>query len=266
MRRVTSPLLLLLCAACAKEPLRAALDTAEGLTVGSPVYAAGVAIGTVSEVRVVGERAEVRFTLKDGHSLSMRADGCAMGLPTEHGALLLVFPGKELEPLSPPIPACEANEQRLSSLKKLTLSGSGLLAGSAKRFLDAIATQPETPVGPGPCEALSISRLRIEPVRAVPLLLPNGGRRLWLTLENHGSAPVALETTTFMDARGTIAPQMRLPEADDLFMSLALPAHTRRDVSAVFEGTKANQVSAVELEASFVDGSPGDGCRIRWPL
>jgi hypothetical protein len=116
------------------------------------------------------------------------------------------------------------------------------------------------------CGALAVSRLRIEPVGAVPLVLPSGGKRLWLSVENRGESPVSLETATFLDARGTIATQEHVAESADLFMSVSIPGHTRREVSAVFAGARANQVSAVEMKASFVDAAPGGGCRVRWPL
>jgi hypothetical protein len=252
--------------ACAKAPLRAALDDAAGLEAGSAVYAAGVNVGTVREVRVEGERAVVSFELRAGHALSLRADACAMSLPTEGSALLLVFPGKDLAPLPAALPACEAHEQRVATLKKLALSGTGALNLAVRRFLEQLEQRPSASPAAGPCEALSVSRLRIEPVHAVPVLLPRGGHRLWLSLENRSPSPVALETTTFMDARGSVAAQARLPESDELLMSLAIPAHTRREVSAVFEGTRANQVSAVELEAAWVDAPAADSCRVRWRL
>lgn len=268
MRRALPFLWFLLACGCARD-LRATLDSAEGLAPGSRVYAAGIAIGKVERVQVEGERAEVRFSLEPGHTLSLRLDACALSLPSEGGALLLVFPGKDLEPLRGPLAPCDTGEHRLTSLKNLAASGGGALGLSVRRFLEglAVATAPaDEPTGRGPCGALTVSRLRTEQVAAVPLLLPTGGRRLWLSVENRGGAPVSLETATFIDQRGTVARQAHLPEDDDLFMSLAIPAHTTREVSAVFAGARANQVSAVEVEASFIDSATPDGCRVRWRL
>lgn len=265
------PLLLLL--ACAKPPLRALLDDASGLTKGSRVYAAGVAVGEVESVRVEDTRAEVTIAVRAGNSLSLRLDACAMSLPDERGALLVVFPGKELERLSArPIPPCSADEQRLTALKQLAGSGGGALSQSIRRFLEELsdaAPPPQAPLDGGvrkACGALAVSRLRVEQVNAVPLLLPLGGKRLWLSVENLSESPVSLETATFLDARGTVALQARVPEAADLFMSVSIAPHTRREVSAIFAGSKANQVSAVEMKASFVDSAPGAGCSVRWPL
>jgi hypothetical protein len=213
-------------------------------------------------VVVDGVQADVRFNLREGHSLSLRADACAMSLPDEGGALLLLFPGKELERLSTrPVPACEPGEQRLASLKQLASSGGGALSQSIHRFLEDLGPLEDK----GGCGALTVSRLRMEQVSAVPVLLPSGGKRLWLTVENRGESLISLETATFMDARGTVAPQALVPEEADLFMTVSIPAHTRREVSAIFAGTKANQVSAVEVKASFPDSSVG-ACSVRWPL
>jgi hypothetical protein len=85
-------------------------------------------------------------------------------------------------------------------------------------------------------------------------------------VENRGESPVSLETATFLDAKGVIALQAHVPEPADLFMTVSIPAHTRREVSAVFEGSKANQVSAVEMRASYVDAPPGVACSVRWRL
>lgn len=272
MYRLLLPLVLLL--GCAKPPLHAALEHAEGLGKGSRVYASGVAIGEVQSVHLDGSLADVTFTLRAGNTLSLRADACAMSLPDEGGALLLLFPGKEMARLAPnAVTACEPHEQRLITLKQLASSGGGALSRSIHRFLESSSEVGPPPVaasdggfGPRACGALSVSRLRIEAVSAVPLVLPSGGKRLWLSVENRGESPVSLETATFLDARGTVATQARVPEAADLFMSVSIAPHTRREVSAIFAGSKANQVSAVEMKASFVDAAPGAGCSVRWPL
>ena len=264
-RLIPQLLLFSLGAGCSKPVIHIALDSAEGLVKGSRVYAAGVAVGEVDSVRVDGVQADVSFTLRPGNELSLRADACAMSLPDEGGALLILFPGKELERLSArPVPACEPGEQRLSSLKQLASSGGGALSQSIRRFLEGLTD--EAPAEARPCGALSVSRLRMEQVSAVPVLLPSGGKRLWLTVENRGETAISLETATFMDARGTVSPQAHVPEEADLFMMVSIPAHTRREVSAIFPGTKANQVSAVEVKASFRDAASSGACSGRWPL
>lgn len=253
------PLVLVL--GCAKPPLHAALEQAEGLAKGSRVYAAGGSVGEVQAVRLEGAQADVSFTLREGNTLSLRIDACAMSLPEDGGALLLLFPGKELERLSATVPACELNEHRLIALKQLASSGGGALSQAIRRYFAELVKSAPPVEGPKACGALEVSRLRIEEVGAVPLLLPSGGKRLWLAVENRGESPASLETATFLDSRGTIA-QVRVPEPADLFTSVSIPAHARREVSAVFEGSKANQVSAVEVKASFDDA----GCSVRWRL
>ena len=274
MFRFVLPLLLVCGLGCSKPSIRVALDSAEGLAKGSRVYAAGVTVGEVESVRMDGVQAEVTFLLKPGNTLSLRADACAMSLPHEEGALLLLFPGKELERLSrPAVPACDAGEPRLLSLKLLAGSGGGALSQAIHRFLEELNDVGPPPLamndgglGPRACGALLVSRLRLEQVGAVPLVLPAGGKRLWLSVENRGESPVSLETATFLDAKGVIALQAHVPEEADLFMSVSIPAHTRREVSAVFAGSKANNVRAVEMKASFVDAPPGIACSVRWPL
>ena len=265
------PLMLLI--ACAKPQVRALLDDASGLTKGSRVYAAGVTVGEVEAVRVEDTQAEVSIALRPGNSISLRIDACALSLPDENGALLVLFPGKELERLAArPLPQCSADEPRLVALRQLAGSGGGALSQSIRRFLEELANVAPPPQAPSDggvtraCGALTVRALRIEPVNAVPLLLPSGGKRLWLSVENLSENSVSLETATFLDARGTVALQARVPEAADLFMSVSIAPHTRREVSAIFAGSKANQVSAVEMKASFVDSAPGAGCSVRWPL
>ena len=274
-------LLLSFALGCSKAPLRAALESAGGLEKGSRVYAAGVAVGEVEAVSLNGV-AEVKFALRPGQTLSLRADACALSLPDADGALLVLFPGKDLERLGDrAVPSCETDEPRLLSLKQLASSGGGALSQSIHRFLEDLSDVGPPPIGPTSgslsamvdgglgvraCGALSVSRLRIEPVSAMPLVLPSGGKRLWLSVENRGENPVSLETATFLDARGTVATQEHVAEAADLFMSVSIPGHTKREVSAVFAGARANQVSAVEMKASFVDAAPGGGCSVRWPL
>ncbi|MDP2269552.1 MAG: MlaD family protein [Archangium sp.] len=253
------PLVLVL--GCAKPPLHAVLEQAEGLTKGSRVYAAGVSVGEVEAVRLEGVQADVSFKLREGNTLSLRIDACAMSLPEDGSALLLLFPGKELERLSANVPACELNEHRLVALRQLANSGGGALSQAIRRYFAELRTTAPLVDGPKACGALEVSRLRIEEVSAVPLLLPSGGKRLWLAVENRGESPGSLETATFLDSRGTIA-QVRVPEAADLFTSVTIPAGARREVSAIFEGSRANQVSAVEVKASFEDA----GCSVRWRL
>lgn len=246
---------------CASPPLHASLESAEGLGKGSRVYAAGVAVGEVKSVGVDGVTADVAFTLRPGTTLSLRADACAMSLPDEQGALLLLFPGKELERLDRrPVPGCEPHEQRLTALKQLASSGSGALSQAINRFLNTLA-QAEPPRGKA-CGALLVSRLRTEPVGAVPVVLPAGGRRLWLAVENRGESPVSLEAATFLDARGGVAPRAHVPEDGALFSPVSIAPHTRREVSAIFAGSNASEVSAVEVKATSVDA----GCSVRWRL
>jgi hypothetical protein len=276
--RLIPPLILLSFGlGCSKAPLHAALESAGELEKGSRVYAAGVAVGEVEAVTLQGVVADVKFVLRPGQTLSLRADACALSLPDADGALLVLFPGRELERLGDrAVPSCETDEPRLLSLKQLASSGGGALSQSIHRFLEELSdvSPPQPPssarvdggLGVRACGALSVSRLRIEPVSAMPLVLPSGGKRLWLSVENRGESPVSLETATFLDARGTVATQEHVAESADLFMSVEIPGHTRREVSAVFAGARANQVSAVEMKASFVDAAPGGGCSVRWPL
>lgn len=248
---------------CRKPPVRALLDDAGGLTVGSRVYAAGLGVGAVDQVRLVDDRAEVQIALSSGHTLAPRADACALVLDADGGPLLLVFPGKRLEPLEGPLRACEASVRR-AELERLAESAHALLSSGARRALASL-TPPPLPADAGPCASLSVSRLRVEPVEPVALLLPEGGRRLWLAVENRARAPIALEAATFLDGRGTVAPPARLPDSSDLLLSVSIPAGARREVSAVFEGQRAGQITAVEVEAAFAD-APLEACRARWRL
>jgi hypothetical protein len=250
-------------ASCRKEAPRALLDDAAGLAPGSRVFAAGLHVGDVERVTLVDDRAEVRLTLADGHSLAPRADACALVLEARGVSALLVFPGKELASLEGPIRSCDAQARR-PELQRLSESGNETLRAGARHALLVLDLRHDAPPD-GPCDALAVSRLRTEQVEPVALLLPEGGRRLWLSVENRARTPVAVETATFLDTRGTVAPQARLPETDDLFLSVSIPAGARREVSVVFEGRRAAQVQTVEVEAAYVD-TPGETCRARWRL
>lgn len=249
----------LLFVGCAKNRPVAVLSDAAGVEAGSRVFAEGVTVGTVKSIAV--EEGRVRLTLEwnEGHTVALRADACAVVLPAKPSHVVL-FPGKDLVPLSPPMPGCREDLALRARVRALTLAGNEVVAAAAGDYLKLHpVNEPMTE----PCGALEVSKLRVEKVDAVPVLLPTGGRRVWLSLENRSDVLLSLSTTRFVDAKGIEAPRAHLPENDSLFTSLAIPPRTRREVSAVFEDTE--DVSAVEFEAQVPD-APGGACRSRWPF
>ncbi|MBL8912262.1 MAG: MCE family protein [Archangium sp.] len=252
-------LISLLVVGCSKNRPVAVVSDAAGVEAGSRVFAEGVTVGTVKSIAV--EEGRVRLTLEwaEGHTVALRADACAVVLPAKPAHVLL-FPGKDLVPLSPPIPGCREDVALRTRVRALTLAGNEVVASAAGDYLKLHpVNEPMTE----PCGALEVSKLRVEKVEAVPVLLPSGGRRVWLSLENRSDAPLSLSTARFVDAKGVEAPHAHLPEDDALFMSFAIPPRTRREVSAVFEDTR--DVSAIEFEAQAPD-APGGTCRSRWPF
>ncbi|MFO0600710.1 MAG: hypothetical protein U0228_35705 [Myxococcaceae bacterium] len=244
-------------ASCTKErPVLSLVDGA-GISVGARVFAEGVMVGEVQEVQVSEGRVVARVTWKEGHTLALRADACAVVLGPE----VVIFPGKDLVPLSPPVPSCREDAVLAGRVKSLSQGGNQAVAEAATKWFERHRRSLE-PAGLEPCGALEVTRARTEAVDAVPLLLPSGGKRVWLTLENRSDSPLSLSTARFVDARGFEAPHAHLPDDDALFMSIALPPRSRREVSAVFEDTR--DVSAIEFEAT----SPlqGGACRSRWPF
>lgn len=245
--------------ACSKPGGLARLDEGGGIARGSRVFAEGVNVGTVDRVEVVEGRVHVSYKWSEGASASLRVDACATVLPGEPASLLLL-PGKDLVALSGPLTPCREDDALRARMKSLASSGSATLALGAKTWL---AAHPLNEPLREPCDALEVSRVRVEAVDAVPVLLPTGGRRVWLTLENRSDLPLSLSTARFIDSRGVEARHAHLPEDDALFVSLALPPRTRREVSAVFEDSR--EVSAVEFEA-VTPSAPGESCRSRWPF
>lgn len=257
------PALATLCAltllTCSKSKVTALLTSAAGLEAGSRVFAQGVTVGTVKQLDVEEERVRLTLEWSDGHSVALRADACAVVLPARP-AHLVIFPGKDLVPLSGALGGCRDDAALRTRVRALTLDGNEVVALAANGWL---SQHPTNEPLAEPCGALEVSRLRVEKVEAVPVLLPSGGRRVWLSLENRSDVPLSLSTARFIDAKGVEAPHAHLPEDDSLFMRFAIPPRTRREMSAVFEDTR--EVSAVEFEAQVPD-APGGACRSRWPF
>lgn len=251
---------LLVTTGCSKKTeVAALLADATGVEPGSLVFAEGLTVGTVKQLEVQDGRVALTLEWNEGKSVALRADACALVLPSKP-AHVLVFAGKDLVPLSPPIPSCREDGALRLRLRAMTVAGNEtVMLGAAAWLHHHPANEPLSE----PCGALEVSRLRVEKVEAVPVLLPSGGRRVWLALENRSDAPLSLSTARFIDGKGVETPRAHLPEDDGLFMTLAIPPHTKREVSAVFADTR--DVSAVEFEAQVPD-APGGACRSRWPF
>jgi len=111
--------LVVLCSACSKPGGLARLDSGDGITRGSRVFAEGVNVGTVDRVEAVEERVHVAFRWNEGASASLRVDACAVVLPGEP-ALLLLSPGKDLVALSGPVTPCREDDALRVRLMTLT--------------------------------------------------------------------------------------------------------------------------------------------------
>jgi hypothetical protein len=251
---------LLVTAGCSKQSeVSALLTDAVGVEPSSHVYAVGVTVGAVKELAVQEGRVQLTITWNEGKTVALRSDACAVVLPAKPSVVVL-FPGKDLVPLTPPIPECRDDAVLRARVHGLTQSTNEVLARAAMDFVKQHALNE---VPSEPCGALEVSRLRVEKVEAVPVILPTGGRRVWLSLENRSDAPLSLSTARFVDVKGIEAPHAHLPQDEGLFTKLAIPPHTKRELSAVFDDTR--DVSAVEFEAQVPD-APGGACRSRWPF
>lgn len=285
-------------AACSRAR-HAALDDAGQLAESSPVYVSGVKVGEVESVRIDGDHVDVAFSIDGDQRVTLHGDACASAAPLRDGPALVILPGHTgAFEEDAPLPQCHLTADALNELAS-TLGS--LVQGAMGEMLRGLTTPlpggggapvtgplpfpwsampmspflppaapPAMPVPPSPavtpqsspCDHLSVRIDGTEDVAAVPLLLPNGGRRAFLVLANDGDEPLELDVNaaTFLTAGHVSLPIAHLPGTQDWFMPLAVAPHASTRTSVVLPPTET--LAAVELTARSPT-DPSSTCRTR---
>ena len=292
--RLAFSLLALSLAAGCDTTYHARLNDGAGLGEGDPVLVSGVRVGQVEAVRVIEGQVDVELSVEDEHEVTLRTDACAMALPRDGQPTLVIAPGTGavLEE-DRPIPQCELAGGQLGDLMRglgeglgqmLEQLGQGLLGGGSAGGgggsgggsggggglqlpipLPSPSPPPNPPGGAaGRCDAIRVRADRVEDVPATPLLLAQGGHRVWLVFENDGDGAVEigpLSEASFVDATGQALVPARMPsESQGWFMPFTVPAHGTARRSVVFEGREEPRLDRLEARRSSPAGSPLDDC------
>ena len=275
----------------------ARLNDGAGLGEGDPVIVSGVRVGQVEAVRVIEGQVDVELAIDDDHEVTLRTDACAMAVPQQGQPTLVIAPGTgALLEEDRPIPQCELGGGQLRDLMRglgeglgqmLEQLGQGLLGGGGSGTSPSPLPQlplplpspgspssPNAPNAPPPpppratrgaaCEAVRVRVDRVEDVAPVPLLLADGGHRVWLVFDNDGAETMEigpLSEATFSDPDGRALHPARMPsESQGWFMPFTVPAGGSARRSVVFEGSEPPRVDRIEARRSSVAGQPLDDC------
>jgi hypothetical protein len=277
------------------------LDHAHSLAPDAPVFALGVEIGDVTDVRLEGDHARVAFRVRSEHELTLHADACAMASRDAEHPALLVLPGETGE-LAGPIPECRLEE---SVMRELGATIGSALAEFSEGFFGEIGITPVLPTvptapgaspsgtnpsgtgptvtgpnglpqlpnglggspgfGPAPaCTGITARVTGTRPEAAVPLHLPEGGTRVEITFVNDGdrSFEVGPASQAIFMAEGRRAVEAATLPAQDLwFMPFSVPSHGSRAASVVFEGGDPGLV-AIEIPGSHPTDEPLSVCTL----
>ena len=265
----------------------------------------GVRVGEVRDVVVTEGQVDVGFVIDDDHDVTLREDSCAIAQRGEGEPTLLVLPG-EGAPLTEerPLPQCELTAAALGGALDqlgdavggvlrglLGGGGSGGSGGSGGGSLPNIPRIPGLPfpgapsdpptdeppptsngVPPppsfdGPCRGLSVRLDGSEPAAAVPLSMPQGGRRVWLVFSNDADRPMrvgSVSQATFTDAgRESLSPAHVPGESCAWFMPFDVPANGTTRVCVLFAGSGDATVDEIEARRSAPASDPLDWCTLR---
>lgn len=117
------------------------------------------------------------------------------------------------------------------------------------------------------CAGLSVRVDAIEDARAVPLVLPNGGHRVWLVFQNDRDQTMqtgSVTEATFTDASRRALTVAQVPGgADQWFMPVDVPAHGSARVHVVLDTRERPQLGGIEARGAHPTASPLDRCTVQ---
>ena len=134
-----------------------------------------------------------------------------------------------------------------------------------------VPAPPPPPIQPPPpfagtsgCTQLRVRVDRVDPVDAVPLLLPNGGHRVRLVFESDSDRTMRVgpvDMATFVDDAGAALHAASLPgESDGWVMPFDVPAHGSASRSVVFSGGAPPRLDRLEARNSAPADRPLERC------
>lgn len=285
----------------------ARVDDGAGLHEGSGVMVSGVRVGEVREVVVIEGQVDVAFVIEDAHDVTLRADSCAMAIRGEGEPTLIIVPGAgEPLPEGQALPQCDLGNAELRGLIQqfgdtvggvlrnlLGGGGSGGSGGSGGTsplpglpnipglpFPGAPpapsdpdpdppnnAPLPPPPSFDGTCDGLSARVDSVEAADAVPLVMPEGGQRVWLVFSNDTDRPMrvgSVSQAVFTDSgRQTLTPTRVPSEACAWYMPFDIPAHGTARKCVLFGGSGVPSIDEIEARRSAPASDPLDWCTLR---
>lgn len=281
----------------------ARVDDGAGLDEGDPVMVSGVRVGEVREIVVVEGQVDVVFVIDDEHDVTLREDSCALALRGEGGPTLVLAPGQG-PPLTEerPIPQCAPASPELREMMGQLgdavggmlrdLLGGGGASGGGRPGVPNIPGLPfpgapsdppssdrDPEPGPAPtdvppppsfdgtCGGLSVEVGGVEAADPVPLVMPQGGHRVWLVFSNASDRPMrigSISQATFTDSgRRTSTPARAPNETCAWFMPFDVPAHGTARKCVLFEGSDRPRIDEIEARRSGPASDPLDWCTLR---
>lgn len=127
---------------------------------------------------------------------------------------------------------------------------------------------PPPPVGSsgtGACAAVSVRVERVEEVSAVPILLGDGGHRVWMVFQNDGDDTMrvgSVTQATFTAGTETLTVAQLPSENESWFMPFDVAPHTTARRSVVFDTRTEPHITRVEARQSAPAGSLMGMCTI----
>jgi len=230
--------------ACTKGPtFRVAFADAHGMAPGDSVFAAGVPVGRVRDVRVVGDKAIVTFEETGKNRVAFHADACAAVMNVQGRAALYMQLGSQgTLAKGAAMPECDlvpkAMKTAVGQIGKALVGALGTLAKNV------------TPVPPdeAPCAKVSV---RVTGTAPLPPDADGTQPRLRLLLEvdNASDAKVSFPAggdAGFLDAKKHALEVDSGAAAGSWFMPFTVPAHGKHAVAVVFTdaGAKPTTLTA----------------------
>lgn len=275
-----------------------------GMGEGSPVLVSGVQVGEVKSIAIMEGEVDVEFSISSDHEITLRNDTCVLAVRGEDGSGLVLVAG-EGSPLTDeqaerPLPECHLPGQELEGI----FNQLGDMLGSMIRAFGQGLSGPQSPGGPvpptpqipqpqvpappmpipsptdpnappppppppapvgGACQSVSVRVERVEAVSPVPILLAQGGHRVWFVFQNDGDQALrvgSVTQATFTAGSETLTVAQLPSENQSWFMPFDVAAHSTARVSVVFETSAEPRVTRVEARQSSPAQSPLDQCTI----
>lgn len=235
---------------------RALVDDAAGVTPGSPVTVAGVRVGDVDDVRVVGGHAELSLNIDEDDDVQLRQGACASAIPATDArparVSLQLGAGSALD-----------DDERIAECEPPALEPRPV----TERLPHLLPPEPPDPPAGPRCPGLEARVLRTEAVGPISAMIPDGGHRVWLEFSN--TTDVTMQVGSISDAtfanpeRRAITPARVPTEAEAWNVPFDVPAHGTSLRTVLFGGPDAPRLDELEARRSAPAADPTAWCTLR---